>query len=236
MSKRQAEIQMGSYRRSHFIKQHIFLFDQFNSRVLIQFKDSDISAAADKYAEEIYQKLGQHAPPDADPSEYAEHAYEERIEFGLGLMEMREHLVLSGLSYLYHQWDKNLREFLERELSWYFEKDAVEKEVWKTSSKPVFDILKEFGFDVEALQSYETLDTLRLVVNVFKHGKGNSLDQLKKRQPSYFKGCDTDDDNRALLNHKDHNDLEISKDQFTELAGAIRDFWACFPDRLSLEI
>jgi hypothetical protein len=235
LSKRQAEIQMDSFRRSHFIKQHDFLFEQFNKRVLAQFELGDIETAADAYAEDVYEELGKHAPPDADPGEYADYAYEERIEFGLGLMEMREHLVLSGLSYLYHQWDKNLREFLERELSIYFETGAVEKEVWKPSNKPVFDILMQFGFDVTTLPSYEALETLRLVVNVFKHGKGNSLTQLKARQPSFFNGSDSEENHGLLIAHKDHNDLEINADQFVELSNAIRDFWKQFPDRLFLD-
>jgi len=234
MSNMEVEIVLSDFERSSFIEKHNFLFKQLNERVLSHFTDSNIENAAEEYGQELYDAMSRHASPCADPGDYAEQAIEEKMEYGLDLFEMRNHLVLVGLVYLYHHWEKTLRTFLERELRFYFERSNVEKQVWKTGNKPVFQILKDFGWIVEDQGFYIDLDTVRLTVNVFKHGKGTSFELLKKRAPQFFRTYDPEIEDDPFWNFLDHTNLEIDSNEFDKLTQSIELFWQTFPQRLSL--
>jgi len=83
-------------------------------------------------------------------------------------------------------------------------------------------------------RSTPKIDVCRLVVNVFKHGKGNSLDALAQRYPQYL--GDNLPQYEFMKSHLDHEALTIAQNDLDDFAGAIRAFWSEFPERLYLQI
>ncbi|MER8798649.1 hypothetical protein NKH75_31600 [Mesorhizobium sp. M0984] len=87
----------------------------------------------------------------------------------------------------------------------------------------------KFGWKVRSTDYFKTLDACRLVVNVYKHGAGKSLDDLKKTCSEYL-----DDPlkgtrppwSEKLLNH---THLKVSDDQFQTFSDAIVAFWRDVP-------
>ena len=77
-----------------------------------------------------------------------------------------------------------------------------------------------------------------LIVNVYKHGKGSSLEKLAASYPGYLS------DPLALAGQKftfltrapDHEWLAVSEVQFDELAAALRNFLEIFPERGFLKV
>ena len=101
--------------RQLILEKHDFYLDQFNARVLSQLRD--IGGEADRLTNAEYERLG--ALP-GDGSKSLEEIAEEAMERGqtlYGLLSvLRKQMLLGALAGLYHQWDKELREFIEREI------------------------------------------------------------------------------------------------------------------------
>lgn len=47
-------------------------------------------------------------------------------------------------------------------------------------------LLWALGLDVRRLSSFPRMDAMRLVVNVFKHGEGQPLDDLRQNYPEFL--------------------------------------------------
>ncbi len=56
----------------------------------------------------------------------------------------------------------------------YVASDWTDKHVWKPAGDKVLYIAEEFGWPVKSLPLHAQLDALQLVVNVYKHGKGEA--------------------------------------------------------------
>lgn len=213
----------GPYRQS-LIKRHQFYVEQARKRVLSQF--DNMEEEADKAAEEwLEQSSDRH-----DPGDFYEAAHDVGIEFYQLLSDMRDQTRLSVIAGMYHEWDKQLRHWLVREiLHWHRGETAVAK-VWSADFGKIADLLESFGWKVRSTGYFKTLDACRLVVNVYKHGAGKSLDDLKQNYAEYL-----DDPlsgsglpgSGALL---DYTHLKVSDDQFQAFSDAIVAFWRDVPE------
>ena len=74
------------------------------------------------------------------------------------------------------------------------------------------------------------------MVNVYKHGKGRSLNQLADRYPEFL-------DLPTVLpmlgnrgDYLDHEWLRLSETQFDRIAGSLRAFWNGFPERAYVRV
>jgi hypothetical protein len=221
--------------RERILSRHDFYLAQVKTRVLSQFQD--IEGEAESFATAEYERGGA-MPYDesidmADVAEWATDRGHERYAL---LHDLKKQLILGALAGIYHQWDKDLREFIERELSHNYEMDYVRKIAWDPNIENVFDVLSQFGWNIKDRIWFANIDASRLIVNVYKHGKGRSLEQLAKLYPGYLNNVLDEfggifaTANRSL----DHDWLELSEPQFDSLAGALRMFWVEFPERLFL--
>ena len=219
--------------RSHILQQHDSYVDAVKARVFPQF--ADIEAQAEKYARKIFDD---HAHGSGDPSineaDLAEGAHELSLEHYEMLSFLKREMYLGALAGLYHVWEKALRSFLEGEFLHFVGQDEIEKAAWRSSTAHLWKLLEQFGWRASGEPFYQDIEACRIVVNVYKHGKGPSLDELEKRFPQFIVKVITDDP--ALSPTKlDHEEVVVTEEQFLKIARAIRTFWVSFPARLFLK-
>ena len=219
--------------RDIFLREHDFYVEQAKSRIFNNFKGENIEKEAEKAKEDFFKReeLEGHYGEDVDVADIAETAIEHGIEFGITLYEMKFQVILATLALMYHQWEKKLREFMEHELRFGYNNDELEKIFWKSNIDCLYDELERQGWYIRKEAWFPKIDACRLIVNVYKHGKGPALGKLKEKHPEYLKGvfdvgdffgeCD-----EMLLSYED---LSITIEDFNEIADALRQFWVDFP-------
>lgn len=181
----QHQLYMYSAIRRHIVERHDFYVEQVKKRLFAQFQD--IEAEAETYGNEIYDAMGRYASKYDDPAMYAEAAHDATVDHLIMLSDLHNQVVLGALAGIYHQWDKDLREFIARELR-HTTTDETIKSIWKANAGEVFDLLKDFGWDCRNTAFFPALDASRLIVNVYKHGNGKTLGDLSKKYPNYLVG------------------------------------------------
>jgi len=219
----------GPFRES-LIKTHLFYVEQARKRLLSQF--DSIDADADRAADEWLERSAQYFDPDRDdPGGFYETTNDVAIEFYGLLSDMREQTRLSVVAGMFHEWDKQLRGWLVREIHYWHQGDKAASEVWKVDFDKIVDLLESLSWNIRNTDYFRTLNACRLVVNVYKHGKGNSLRDLWDNFPEYlddsFKGY-----SRTWMDtkYRDHTHLKVSDDQFQAFSAAILAFWREVPE------
>ena len=215
--------------RKHIVESHQFYVDQAQKKLLSQFEHME--EEAEKYAEEWAEKQSEWFDPDRDdPDEVYERAYDENINYYLDLSELKDQTRLSIVAGIYHKWDKEVREWLIRDLRFY--PQTIKDQLWSKDIGKIIELLEGMGWKIKQSGFYEKLDACRLIVNVYKHGNGNSLDSLKKKYPRYLEdplkqnscGYATE------LKYLGYQNLKITDIDFLEFAQAITDFWQQAPE------
>lgn len=221
----------GPFRQS-LIAGHQFYVEQAQKRLLLQFED--IEAEADKAAEEWLEKSSNRFDPDRhDPGDFYEAANDAGIEFYSLLSDMREQTTLSVVAGMFHEWDKQLRDWLVREIQHWHHGDAAALKVWSADFGQIGELLESFGWKISGTDYLRQLDACRLVVNVYKHGKGKSLDDLKRNFPDYLADPFSGSGGAfSVVDYRDHTHLKVSKDQFKAFSDAIVAFWNAVPENI----
>lgn len=206
------------------ISEHRFYVEQAKRRLLAQF--SNIEAEAEQAEAEHWERSGQSFDPDRhDPGDLAEAARDHGVEFYQLLSEMHDRTRLGVVAGIYHHWDKTFRRFLVREFRWprLVIGEHTRRAVWKLDSAKLEKLLRAVGLDLWGLACYQRLDSMRLVVNVFKHGEGRSLDDIRQRHPEFL---------REYSRHwstLDDTDLEVTDEHVEQFAAAVESFWRELP-------
>jgi hypothetical protein len=227
-------LQMWVGQRRLILEKHDFYVEQVKKRVLTQLQD--IEGEADRFSEVEYKRLGS-LPGDgnSEMDEIAETALDRGHAFYSMLSDLRKRMLLGALAGLYHQWDKELRDFVEHELRHDIDFGTAARYAWDPNVGTVFDALGDFGWNCRSSGFFSKIDACRLIVNVYKHGKGRSLGELAERFPEYLDDSFAEGAVRRLpTDFLDHEWLAISESQFDEIASAFRAFWVEFPERLRL--
>lgn len=225
-------LQMWGPFRESLIKGHLFYIEQAQKRLLSQFEGME--AEADRAAEEWLEKSGPRFDPDRhDPGDFYEAANDAGIEFYGLLSDMRDQTRLSVVAGMFHEWDKQLRDWLAREIQHWHRGDNVNMQVWSANFVQIVDLLESFGWDVRGKGYFSALDACRLVVNVHKHGDGKSLGDLKASYPEYLEDPLAGlGEGLADLQFRDHTNLKVSDDQIQEFSTAIMSFWRDVPENV----
>jgi hypothetical protein len=151
---------------------------------------------------------------------------------GQPLSDLRQSVILGALAGLYHQWEKQLRGFIEMELAHDVKRDDAAKAAWSGIIGEVFDLLREFGWDVRVQPFFAPIDACRLIVNVYKHGQGPSLVELNRRYPAYL----PDPIGKRIpafgSRGPSHEWLTVTEKDFPEIASGLRAFWEALPEQL----
>ena len=219
--------------REGMIERVDFFARQVKRRVWDSFNDFDKQAQA--HGEKVYEKLGSATGSEhLDEADIAEIAFDESIKFSELLFELERHMTLASVAALYHQWEKDLKRFLGRELRLNGENPDW---VWTAKTTEIHEWLEERGWPLRSHTWFPILDACRLIVNVHKHGKGRSLEELKEKYPQYFDPLEGEhSDNRERdLTYLDHRTLHITEENFDQFVEAVRQFWGTFPGQIYLE-
>lgn len=212
------------------ISEHRFYIEQAKNRLLSQF--ANIKAEADRAEAEHWGRSGHSFDPHwHDPSDLAEAARDHGVEFYQLLSEMHDRTRLSVVAGMYHRWDKTFRRFLVREFRWpkLVIGDHTRRALWKLDSIKLEHLLLAVGLNVRQLNCYPRMEAMRLVVNVFKHGEGGSLDSLRNFYPEFL---------RESPHHwdvSDDTDMEVKDEHLDGFAAAIELFWRELPSTVTFD-
>ncbi len=224
--------QMWEPMRRDWLAEHRFYVKQARKRLLTQF--DNIEVEADNEAEAHLGRLSKLFDPDRhDVSDLYEAADDKGNEFYRLLSDMRDRTRLSVIAGMYHEWDKKLREWITQEACHWSPGDNVAKAIWKADISSVIDLLHAFNFYVRSLAGYRRLDAMRLVVNVFKHGDGKSLDDLKEKYAEFIPG--SMDYPVGWSQYLDHTHMEVTEKHLDEFSEAIIEFWQAVPERICVD-
>ncbi|MDW3205558.1 MAG: hypothetical protein R8L07_08420 [Alphaproteobacteria bacterium] len=225
------QIYLWSGERELLLARHDFYMEQTKARVLGNF--NNMEEEANRFSEEVYERIGSMPSyGDGDMSVAAEAAFEHGADFYMMLSDLKTQTTLGALASLFHQWDKDFRDFMERQLAHSFDRAEVERNCWQPNIGKLFDVLEEWGWPLRQAPWFPLVSACRLIVNVHKHGKGRSLDELAQDYPQYFKGPFDNLGAGSWLKAPDHENLSVSEAEFDQIADALRQFWADFPERL----
>lgn len=222
--------QLTDSERELRISEHRFYVEQAKSRLLSQF--ANIEAEAEQAEAEHWEHSGQSFDPEwDDPGALAEAARDHGVELYQLLSDMHDRTRLSVVAGMYHHWDKTFRRFLVREFRWpgLVIGDHTRRALWKLDSAKLERLLAAIGLDLSCLACYPRIEAMRLVVNVFKHGEGRSLDELRQRYPEFLRAS------AHGWSFIDDTDLEVTDDQVEQFAAAIELFWRELPSTVTFD-
>lgn len=214
--------------RKFLIDSHNFYIEQAQRRLISQF--DDINKEVDEYSEKWLDNASQYFDPEReDLDDYYESAYEEGIQHGILLSEMRDQTIFSVIAGMYHQWDKALREWMVMDAR-HWGRENVFYKIWKVDINRIFDLFESLGWKVRSEEFFHKLDACRLIVNIYKHGNGDSVQQLRKRYPEYFH----DYESQGLCSNSwfDHNSIIVRDEHLKEFSDSIVDFWRKIPEEI----
>lgn len=218
--------------KTMLIERHKFFIEQAQKRLLSQF--TNLENEAKQAAEEWLERAGRSFNPDRDdPGSFEEAAYHEGISFHQQLEDMRDSVRLSIVAGMFHEWDKQLRDWLVREILHWHRGNEVQGRIWAQDFGGLIDLFASFGWDIKSKPYFAALDACRLVVNVYKHGDGGSFRDLKQCYPQFLEsplkvlgvaGIEGD--------FIDYTNLKVSEDQINDFSNAIIAFWKDVPERI----
>lgn len=221
----------GPFRQS-LIGGHLFYVDQARKRLISQF--GDIESEADKAAEEWLERSSYRFDPDRhDPGSFYEAANEVGVEFYGLLSDMRDQTRLSVVAGMFHEWDKQLRGWLVQEIKHWHLGDNTPLKVWSADFGDIADLLECLGWKIRSTRYFATLDACRLVVNVYKHGEGKSLVDLRHKYSEYLADpFQSAGGSISGFEYRDHTHLKVSDEQFQAFSDAIVTFWQDVPENV----
>lgn len=220
--------QLTEPEREDAIAEHRFYVEQAKTRLLSTF--NNISAEADQAARDHWEASGRTFHPDySDEGDLAEAAENHGIAFYQLLAEMHERTRLSVVAGMYHHWDKRFRRFLAREMRWpgLVPGEHTRRALWRIDSAKLEEFLRGLGLDIRTFPCFDRLDAMRLVVNVFKHGEGKSLDDLRRLYPEFVPLAGP-----VATQCLDDTDMVINDKHVGEFADAVEVFWRVLPAEL----
>jgi hypothetical protein len=170
---------------------------------------------ADEAANQHYRKTGN-----------PEDAHQRGISIYIDLNFVRTQVTGLAIAGIFHLWERLLKEFLVQESHHYTE--PTRERILGAQFPKLVKWLEEIGWSIKSAQFYDSLDCLRLVANVIKHGDGQSCRSLLKKAPNMFIsfGHPWADDKRGASH------LSLKREDFPEFASAARMFFEQFPARL----
>lgn len=229
-SKPETVLYLPDMDKRYLLTPYKFYLEEARKRIFPPF--ADIEGEMKAHSEKWRQKAGQWFNPETDDEgSFTERAYDEGIAYGLMLDEMSMNVRLAVLAGLLHRWEKDLREWMVKELRHTVRHKNLKREIWRATIPSLTKLLDALGAEVTTQPHWPRLEAYCRVVNVYKHGDGPSLDALKEANPEYFGRWDPP--LKRDWRYVDHSDMHITEEQFDELADTVTNFWKNIPERIT---
>lgn len=227
---------MDSGFRAQLIERHEFFVQHARLRLLDQFTDDAISEDADRAADESWERRGEYFDPNSDdPGDGVEAAYEDGVWRYQLLTDLRDSVRMIIIAGFFHEWEKNLRQWLVDQIKHWHSGDAIKDKIWTAKIEEIFELLESFGWPLKSMPWFSDLDACRLIVNVFKHGDGPALNNLAKRFPNFidhpFSSFEQEISKSWMK--PSHNYLKVTDDDIDRFNSAIVEFWKGVPENVS---
>jgi hypothetical protein len=219
--------------RQSLIGQHNFYVEQAHNRLLSQFSnmEQDAENAANAWLAERSMNFD---PNRDDVGSIYEASGDAGIEFYMLLDEMRMQTRLSVVAGMFHGWEKKLRGWITDEMRHWHHGSNAPARVWAADFPSIMDLLESLGWPVRSQKYSQTLNGCRCLVNVYKHGDGKSLSELKQQFPEYL--IDPIRSGYGLppteLEWLDHTHLGVTDAQIQDISEAIVAFWEDVPSSI----
>ena len=217
--------------REYLIANHEFYVAEAKRRMLDQFDDEAMKADADRHADEWLAQRAQFFDPDRDdPADHYEQANDESISFYLSLVGLRDSTRLSIIAGMFHEWEKQVRDWLGKELGHHGFGRHAHAAVWSVKLDELFDLMENCDWKVRSLGFFDQLNRCQLVTNVYKHGTGPSFDNLKALAPELI--GQNGDLPAFFVSALDYSSLTVTDDDLSRFADAITAFWRELPENI----
>ena len=227
--------EMYSGYRDQLIERQNFYVEQAKSRLLDQFTDEAISAEADRVADDSWERRGRNFNPEFDDEgSSAEAARDDGIWRYELLTDLRDSVRLSIVAGFFHEWEKNLRQWLVDQVRHWHSGQVTKETIWKQNLSQIFELLESFGWPIKTAAFFPDLDACRLVVNVHKHGDGPSLTELASSYPQYLEHpleAVRGQIGKMWLSPS-HENLKITDDNLEAFSEAVLAFWRELPENI----
>lgn len=226
--------QMPTPLRQSLIDEHLFYVEQAKARLLMQFSELEASENSELFIKN-WMKENEHR---FDPGFHDEgDSYAEACERYHALLDLGNQTRLSVVAGMFHEWEKQLRQWLTGEVRRWHDGDCFLQAIWALNFSQIIKLLKSAQWDISGQNYYRQLNLCRLIVNVYKHGKGSALNDLLKKYPEYLsKPFDSTpialDDASFNSYFAIHTFLKVSDEQIQEFSDSIVTFWQAVPKNI----
>lgn len=216
--------------RKSLVASHLFYMHRGEEKLLSQFENmgQEATQAADDWLERNSRRFD---PDRDDPGSFEEDAYGEGVEFYRLLSELRDQTILSMVAGIFQNWDKELRSWLTEEFHRWCRSSLIEANIWSANFDQIIGLVKSLGLAQPDAEYLKTLSACRYVVNVYKHGKGSSLQSLKENHPEFFPRL-ADQRLPLDLDFIDHRYLAVTTEQLRFFSDAVVGFWMGVPEKI----
>jgi hypothetical protein len=165
-----------------------------------------------------------------DPDAAYEQAYEESISFYGSLVGLRDNTRLSIIAGMFHEWEKQLRDWLGRELGHHGAGKHAHEAVWRESIDGLLEVFELCQWPVRTQPFFRDLLICQLVTNVYKHGNGPSYIALSEMAPDL--AGKTAELPSFFVSALDHTSLTVADADLARFAGGISAFWRDVPENI----
>lgn len=226
---------LNSFKRKQFIGIYNHLKEKYAEIQKVLFVDHE--KATDAYAKQLEEEYGtKYNWEVTDPADVYDKILDESIEFYQYevLMEHNHHLMM--LSNMYQVFEQQMRKFIYEELNNVSSPIRTQGEYrdFARNWREIKDAYSTVGYDVTTNSFWNEIQTLRDIVNTFKHGEGWSSNRLFNKNPEVF--IKSDFDGKSIMESMRTTNFEIvfdvSKIDFNYYADAIIGFWEEIPEYL----
>ncbi|MGE7916968.1 hypothetical protein EYB33_19105 [Lysinibacillus sphaericus] len=234
-----AQLYLYQKLRERFQKPYDYYLDVYLNKIAVVF--NNLEEEANEMAQSHYDELGQYFDPDShDYEDFADMAFEKGLEYYEAVSLVRYNNKLMWISTIYQFWEQQVRKFLFDEIKHsgitLLTKKGKEIEFSSFCTRGINDIKEQFrgfGRDLEKMLCWETIEELRLLANVIKHGDGGSAIELEELRPDFFISEVTENNlmkvHRTVLNEQV---LNVKDSDFIKYKEALQSFWEELPERL----
>lgn len=224
-------LQMWGPTRAHLIANHEFYVAEAKRRLLDQFDDEGMKVDAKRHADAWLAERAKYFNPDRhDPADHYEQAWDEEISFYQSLEGLRDSTRLSIIAGMFHEWEKQLRDWLGRELGHHGLGKHPHDAVWRVTFDDLIDLLISCQWDVRGAAFFRDLQTCQLVTNVYKHGNGPSFVALKELAPEI--AGKRPDLPAFFVSALDYTAMDVTDADLDRFAAAITEFWRGLPENI----